>query len=167
MNVVLCSTHFDGTPHRRWEVTNTTADAWSFAIAPGAPVREADGHIWASDYWVVAWFWPDVFYQVFLLLKDTGTEYYCNIITPPVYIANKPEIAFADLELDVRLDANGLWVADEDEFAARQVDYPKSVVSAARAAKDRLTDLGAARRGPFSQAAAARWRAVLALTPCS
>lgn len=159
MTISLVSTHLDGTAHRVWQRTTPLCDAWSFLIAAGDPVREADGREWSSPYPVVAWFWPDTFYQVFLLQKGTGPEYYCNVITPPRYDGTTHSVHFCDLDLDVRVDASGVRVVDEEEFAERLVNYPSAVVTAAKWAQDTLVRLAYARQGPFSAAAATRFAA--------
>ncbi|WDL98675.1 DUF402 domain-containing protein [Alicyclobacillus sp. ALC3] len=162
MTVSLVSTHWNGTAHRVWQRAEPYLDAWSFLIEAGDSVLEADGRVWSSPYPVVAWFWPEAFYQVFLLQKDSGAEYYCNVITPPQYDGLTHSVQFCDLDIDVRVDVGGVRVVDEDEFAQRRVNYPSSLVAAALAARDTLVTLANARQGPFSAAAAARFAAAAA-----
>lgn len=158
MPIQLVSTHFDQSPHRIWTETFATSDPWAFVIPPCSPVREADGRVWSSDFPVVALFWPGVYAQVMLLLKATGAEYYCNLITPPVYDAATPSVQFADLDLDVLVTPQNVRVADEDEFELRRPRYPTAIAEAAVAAKDDLVRQAGARRGPFSPATERRWR---------
>lgn len=119
---------------------------------------EADGRRWSSAYPVVGLFWPDRFYQVFLLLKDDATEYYCNLITPPVYRPGERVISFVDLDLDVVIADGRVQVLDEDEYALRRRQYPEAWQTAVTQASAELIRLANERRGPFSTETATRWR---------
>ncbi|MCL6517118.1 DUF402 domain-containing protein [Alicyclobacillus sp.] len=146
----LVSLHGDGRPHRVWDSVEETFDPWVFHIPPGAPVLEADGRVWSSDYPVWAVFWPDRYYQVFQLCKPEGIAYYCNVITPPVYDAEERIVRFRDLDLDVYVDGAGIRLLDEEQFAARRSGYPPEWVREALAASHELVRLARLRRGPFT-----------------
>ncbi|WP_198852241.1 DUF402 domain-containing protein [Alicyclobacillus sp. SO9] len=135
-----------------------TDSPWAFWIPAFSPVVEAAGETWSSSYPVMALFWPQRYYQVFLLLKEEGTEYYCNVITPPVYNARTRTVEFRDLDLDVVMMGGKLWVADEDEFYSRSPSYPRTWIKAAEDAKQQLLQGAAGRQGPFSVQTAQRWR---------
>lgn len=171
----IVSYHGDGSQHREWTRAVTTREPWTFIIPPGELVKESSGSTWASDYPVVAFFWPDRYYQVFLLLKSTGEEYYCNIITPPVYQSSSEGeasdsdktaadswVQFVDLDLDVYVSqpAHDVQVRqlDRDEFELRKHSYAREWVEQAEAANEELVRLAKSRTGPFSPATAAWWR---------
>lgn len=154
----LASFHADGSIHRVWESVLTTEDPWAFWIPPYSPVEEASGVSWHSDYPVVGLFWPTRFYQVFLLLKETETDYYCNIIAPPSYNAAAEQVEFVDLDLDVLLTGGDVRVADEDEFAVRSATYSQMFIREAQAAKHRVVAEAKARTGPFTLRTARKWR---------
>lgn len=166
----ILSYHGDGGRHREWTKVLPTSDAWTFLIPAGSLVQEASGATWSSDYPVVAFFWPDRYYQVFLLLKSRTTEYYCNIITPPVYRPGADRfpdvdssIEFFDLDLDIYVSYQNNQVQikqlDEDEFEQRQVNYTQEWIVQARLANEGLKGLARASQGPFSPATARWWRA--------
>ncbi|MDQ0190758.1 DUF402 domain-containing protein [Alicyclobacillus cycloheptanicus] len=161
MNVQLVSSKLDGSPHRIWRTAVCTRDPWAFCIPPGGLVEDADGRVWSSDYPVVALFWPGCCAQVFVLLRQTDTAYYCNLIAPPVYDPCARTIQFADLDLDVWVSEEGVNVLDEDEFEAHKANYPGALVRRVLRTKAELVHLAARRAGPFSLAAAARWRAAV------
>lgn len=173
----IVSLHGDGAAHRIWPTVEYTPDPWSFAIPAGWSVVEADGRSWSSPYPVVAVFWPERFYQVFILLKPGFTEYYCNVISPPSWLtASAPiwgkqgsfspnvaaEVRFHDLDLDVYVDATGIRVLDEDEFSARQQVYPHKWVESAQIALQELRRLATTQQGPFAPVTAQFWRRWLA-----
>lgn len=133
-------------------------DPWTFLIPAGSPVVEANGSTWSSPYPVVAMFWPRRFYQVFLLLKSDTTEYYCNVIRPPVYHPNGHQVIFHDLELDVYVSDDGVEVRDTEEFALSKEAYPDELIAGALAGADELVVLGSERRGPFSGTVNQFWR---------
>ncbi|MCL6597253.1 MAG: DUF402 domain-containing protein [Alicyclobacillus macrosporangiidus] len=151
--MMLVSLRGNGLPHRTWTHAEETAEPWVFWIPPGASVLEADGRSWSSGYPVVALFWPDRYYQVFRLCKPEGIEYYCNVITPPVYDAEARTVRFHDLDLDVYVDASGVRLLDADQFDARRTAYPATWVEAALAAAAELTRLAQNRQGPFASLA--------------
>jgi protein associated with RNAse G/E len=155
----LVSLRADGTIHRVWPEVQVTADPWSFAICPGKPVEEADGRTWSSPYPVVAMFWPGAYYQVFLLLKEQSTDYYCNVIAPVSYRSQDQTVAFTDLDIDVVVSGQLVEVVDMEEFALRKSDYPEEWRREALRAKDELATMAKSRVGPFSPATANWWRA--------
>lgn len=161
----LISHRADGSVHRTWERVDVTDHPWAFWIPAKSIVREADESTWYSDYAVVALFWPRCFYQVFLLLKDTGTDYYCNIITPPTYNERKGAVEFIDLDLDVLLTGDTLQVVDEEEFAARSLFYSQEWIDEAETAKRTLLQYAHNRTGPFSLRTAEVWRRYRGATP--
>lgn len=162
--LTLVSVHGDGHAHRVWTRVETTYQPWSFWIPPGALVSEANGHTWSSPYPVVGLFWPNKYYQVFLLLKETGVGYYCNVIAPPRYDGERQSVTFVDLDLDVVVNSDGARTLDTEEFWRRRVGYPQAWVDAAIAAERELTSLAGRCLGPFSPATELRWRAWSART---
>ncbi|MCL6626842.1 DUF402 domain-containing protein [Alicyclobacillus shizuokensis] len=154
----ITSLHGDGRPHRCWPEAMCTDDPWVFYVPPGSPVVEADGRRWTDEDPVLLMFWPGAFYQVCLLLRPYGTDYYCNIITPPVYQSDAG-VYFRDLDIDVLLMKGELRVVDEEEFRIRSRRYPAAWVEAAQAARDWLTAAARTQSGPFTPAIASRWRA--------
>lgn len=158
MVLELVSKHGDGSPHRKWTNVACTADPWSFLIPPESPVEEADGTVWSSSYPVVSMFWPGLFYQVFVLLKPTTTEYYCNVIAPLEYHPEMKMIEFIDLELDVYVSDEGVEPRDIEEFEVARQSYPVEWVVGARKASEALITLGRDRSGPFSAGTARAWR---------
>lgn len=154
------SVHGDGTPHRMWLHVDPTPDPWAFSIPKGSPVVEADGGRWSSPYPVVALFWPQRFYQVLLLLKANGTEYYCNLVADVAYDPVDRVIRYTDLDLDVRKTSSGVELLDEEEFEERKASYLQPFwASEAKAAAAVLMELARADQGPFQPAIADEWRA--------
>ncbi|WP_206916280.1 DUF402 domain-containing protein [Alicyclobacillus suci] len=153
MNII--SIHADGAPHRRWTGVWPTASPGAYIVPPGALVHEASGRTWASDYPVVAFFWPKVYFQVFMLLKENVTDYYCNMITP-AFIAR--DVIYIDLDLDVTVMDGQIDLLDEQEFRARQFAYPAAWRSAVQQASQWLVQQAHAKTGIFHPATGERWR---------
>jgi uncharacterized protein len=157
----LQSLRGDGRIHRIWTKAYATDEPWAFTIPANTPVQESDGSEWSSPYPVVALFWPGAYYQVFMLLKEDTTDYYCNVIAPLRYVADEQTVVFTDLDLDVRVTATGVEVLDEDEYEVRKASYPPCWCEGAMRAKAELVALATQQRGPFSPATANRWRAIV------
>lgn len=157
--IKLISLRANGFLHRVWRRAEETPDPWSFLIRPGQPVEEADGKTWSSPYPVVALFWPGAYYQVFLLLKENSTDYYCNVMAPVRYQAEDGAAVFTDLDIDVVVFGNRVEVVDMEEFAVRKADYPEVWQREALQAKDELVRMASSQAGPFAPATANWWRA--------
>ncbi len=155
----LLSLRANGVRHREWSSAEVTPDPWSFLIRPGQLVEEVDGRRWCSPYPVVALFWPGAYYQVFLLLKEKSTDYYCNVIAPVRYLAEERTVAFTDLDIDVVVSGRRVEVVDLDEFAVRKADYSEDWQREALQAKDELVRMASSQAGPFAPATANWWRA--------
>lgn len=147
---------FQGMPHRTWERVIRLPLQIAYFIPPFSPVREANGRSWSSDYPVIAYFWPDVFFQVTVLLKANRTDYYCNIITPVTQTMS--DIWFIDLDLDVLVMDEEVSLVDEEEFELRKQFYPDEWVRGALEAKSLLLHMAEKQIGPFAPAIAEGWR---------
>jgi uncharacterized protein len=146
-----------GQPHRTWLEAKRTPEPWAFLVPANTPVEEATGHRWTSGYPVVLQFWPERFYQVCLLLKATGTEYYCNIMSPPVFDEVSDTVSFVDLELDVVVTSGGIALLDEEEFRAVRPAMAEDWAIHAETASQHLIQLAQVKAGPFSPATTKHW----------
>lgn len=153
----LVSLKADGSTHRTWLEAARTHAPNTFYIRQGAPVQENLQKIWSSNYPVVAFFWPKIYFQVFMLLKPHCTDYYCNVITPPLFGA---DVFFIDLELDVVVTEGVASVVDEEEFRSRTSLYPTLWITQAQCAVERLLQMIEQQEGPFRPAVANAWRAM-------
>lgn len=154
----LVSLHADGCPHRIWTGVHTTPVPGAYVVPRNAPVHESNGTSWTSDYPVVAFFWPKLYYQVFMLLKKERTDYYANIILPPLF---GPNVYFVDLDLDVTVVSGRVELQDELEFMERQSSYPISWIHEAHRAAQRVVQLATSGEGPFRPATASQWRTLV------
>jgi protein associated with RNAse G/E len=155
----IISNRFDGSWHRTWlDAKPIRGEPWMVFNPPGAPVHEATGKCWSSPYPVCAFFWPNRYYQVFMLLKETSTDYYCNVITPPVFDAVQNAIVFVDLDIDVVVRDGDVQTVDEDEFQARKDAYSTKWIEGALRGVKELYDMAKREQGPFSPAAKQKWR---------
>ncbi|MFD1678194.1 DUF402 domain-containing protein [Alicyclobacillus fodiniaquatilis] len=153
----LISLHADGGAHRIWTQASKTSVAHTYLVPPGAPVIEASGEQWSSDFPVVIWFWPSAYFQVCMLLKEDRTDYYCNIITPALF---GTEVVFVDLDLDVLINDGETLVVDRDEFEVRKYAYPADWIERAEAATAWLVRAAEKQWGPFQPATARVWREI-------
>jgi protein associated with RNAse G/E len=156
--VRLVSFKSAGRVHRTWTKAVETNSPWAFYIHQGWAVREANGTTWSSEYPVIALFWPEAFYQVFLLLKSSGTEYYCNLISPIEWHPECRELRFVDLDLDLYVDRDGPRRLDEDEFRLNLHAYPEDWIRGVTEAIGILEQMATSRMGPFSLDTDATWR---------
>lgn len=103
------------------------------------------------------WAWTDRWYNVFVNRHADGSLYsfYCNIAMPAEILL--PEIRWIDLDLDVRIFADGRYeLLDEDEFEEHRLKYgyPTDVQEKAQSAVQEILDLARRRQEPFSILAA-------------
>jgi len=165
----IISRKFDGSLHRRWtrahplqpspQYKGDEIPQFSLLIPAFTPVQEGDGHSWTSSYDVVACFYALRHYQVMMLKKVAGTEYYCNSCSMAEIDEVAHEVRFIDLDLDLLVDHSGLMrLVDDDEFAVNRVRYGYSEDLCQRVERDLEHLMGQVRhrRGVFSAQYSAR-----------
>ncbi|HET7660453.1 MAG TPA: DUF402 domain-containing protein [Oryzihumus sp.] len=85
---------------------------------------------------------------------------YVDMTTPAVWSAGGDDVTMVDLDLDVvrRLDGS-VYVDDEDEFAAHQVElsYPPEIVRLAERSRDEALAAVRDQRAPFAPAVWEPW----------
>lgn len=151
--VAIVSLKHNGTRHRSWD------GAWLAGERPlrlfipaGTPVRNSDGLAWSSGYDVEAHFHPKEWYNVFVLKKSGGREWYCNVASPPLFDPEKAEVRFVDYDLDVYVYADGSFkVLDREEFEenARKMGYSMEIREKAEAGLKKLIEAVRGKREPF------------------
>lgn len=151
----LISLRADGQVHRIWPSAEKTAHPWTYRVPANSSVIEASGQGWSSPYPVIAFFYPNSFFQIFMLLKPGVTDYYCNIILPPAFVN---DVTFIDLDLDVIIHNGHAQLVDESDLLVRQSMYLETWVESARATAQELIARFEAEWGPFCPATVAVWR---------
>lgn len=154
----VVSTKYDGSAH--WEFDSFfVAERGPLLIATnfaGQELRNKVG-LWKTPFDVRNHFWSDRWYNVMRCDRPRagGLEYwYCNVTTPATY--DGETIRYADLDLDVRVYANGtIEILDEDEFLEHSavMGYPPDVIEQSRAAVDELVALARGAQFPFEELA--------------
>lgn len=152
---------YDGSLH--WNFTMRRLGSDEHGVWLGAPAnsttRKGDGPpIPVAEAYLLL-VPEDVWYTVVFNDEPRRTAVYCDITTPPQWVA-PGEVTMVDLDLDVlvrRPDAGPVLV-DEDEFAEHQVryNYPGDVIRAAEESARALIKAIAERTGPFD-GAHTRW----------
>ena len=145
-----------GAVYRIWPEALPTPTRSAFLIPPGYPVVEADGRTWSNTFPVVAFFWPGLYYQVFLLLRAEQPAYYVNVITPMTRL--RDVIYFIDLDLDVIVQHGVPMLVDEEEFAQRRGGYGAAQVTGAIRAVEQIFALVTRNQGVFSSECVSAWR---------
>ena len=158
------SRKFDGAAHRFWMCCHPLQPRLWYSgglapelvlhVPPGAPVKEADGRVWSSDYDVFSCFYVARHFQATVLCKQGGVEYYCNVCTIPRVDRVRRRVVYVDLEIDVMVGANSVEVVDQDEFERNAARYGYSALLRERVFADleRLTREARMRQGVFSPA---------------
>lgn len=139
--------------HRSWE------SAWLISENPlllhipaNTPVENFDGSQWVSPYDVEAHFHEKHWYNVFTLKKQIGTEWYCNVASPPHWSPTTGDLEFTDYDLDIYVYADGSFkVLDREEFEAhaQSMNYPKDVKQKAEQGLSELIHAIHSKTGPF------------------
>ena len=152
-DILLRSTKWDGSPHFKWtcRLSVASADALVIAQPAGTPIDTWNG-VWTPDFDATIYFWRRKWYNVIQTWHADGTvsSYYCNIITPARWDGS--ELHWNDLDLDVSVQADGVYrLMDEDEWArnVERLNYSPEVMDEARRAVAELSALIARREFPF------------------
>lgn len=136
----ILSQKYDGSVHRRWTCAYPLRDRplyqaevlpfFSLQIPAFAKVEESDGATWSSAYDVTACFYAAKHYQVMVLHKLTGVQYYCNACSVVEIEESSRQVRYIDLDLDLLVDADGSpRMVDQEEFAVNHVrfGYPNAL----------------------------------------
>lgn len=130
----IISRKYDGSVHRIWTSAyplqprplykSETLPVFSLLIPARTLVEEGNGDSWSSSYNVVACFYAAKYFQVMMLQKRSGLEFYCNCCTVAEIDESRQEVRFIDMDLDVLVDANSsMRVVDHEEFAENRELY--------------------------------------------
>ena len=157
------SSKYDGTNHRLWtraiplqngpQYRNETTPYFTLLIPAHTIVEEGGGNRWSSPYDVVACFYAAKYYQVMVLYKATGTEYYCNSCTVADIDEVHQEVRFIDMDLDLLIDRRGdMRVVDLDDFERNRMlyHYPDDVCLRVQTDLEELKKSVRLRQGVFS-----------------
>ncbi|CAH0118867.1 hypothetical protein PAE9249_01364 [Paenibacillus sp. CECT 9249] len=131
----------DGRLHRMWLENwlvpeeelgpDHTEQSMTVAINSQTPIVEADGKRWFSKVPAVTFFIPQMWFNVVVLVEDTGIRYYCNIASPPYKSDADHVITYIDYDLDVVLHPDGqVQLLDWNEYEKNRANYryPELVV---------------------------------------
>ncbi len=159
----ISSSKYDGTRHRVWTCAYPLQDRpqyrddvtpyFTLLVPAHTVVEEGNGDHWSSPFDVVACFYAAKYYQVMVLCKETGTEYYCNSCTIADIDEIHREVRFADMDLDLLVDQTGVVrVVDHNEFERNRVlfHYPDYVSLRVQADLEELKKSVRLRQGVFS-----------------
>ncbi|GAX91313.1 DUF402 domain-containing protein [Effusibacillus lacus] len=151
--VTIISTKHNEARHRVWESAWVKAENPLLLLIPAhTPVYNPDGSVWSSPYGVEAHFSPAHWFNAFVLKKEEGTEWYCNVASPAQYDAEAGIVRFVDYDLDVYVYADGTHkVLDREEFEenSRVMGYPQEVRERVEQGLQELLRAIHERRGPF------------------
>jgi len=159
----IISQKFDGSTHRLWTCAyplqarplykSEDLPHFTLFIPAYAEVIEGGGEVWSSTYDVLACFYAAKHYQVMLLQKSLGNEFYCNSCSIPEINEERREVRFVDLDLDLLVDRLGLTrVVDRIEFALNQkrFGYPAELCARVEQDLEELVRQARLRRGVFA-----------------
>ncbi|WP_432559959.1 DUF402 domain-containing protein [Granulicoccus sp. GXG6511] len=143
---------FDGRPHWQFETVFLGEDEFGRWVGgrPGGICERPGFRFTADAHWVTLL--PDDWYVATFNERSSRlqSEIYVDLASPPEW--NGHESRAIDLDLDVVRRVSGeVFIADEDEFAAHQVEmgYPSDLVERVRRTADELLTAVRARREPF------------------
>ncbi len=124
----------NGSFHRAYldiELLNETRDYFVLYNKTSNQVYEKKNYKWYTKEDAIFYFSKEHWFNIIVMLKDTGIVYYCNIATPPLYEHNS--IKYIDYDLDVKYFPNTkeIKLLDENEYAynKRKFKYPEEVLN--------------------------------------
>ena len=88
------------------------------------------GTHWISHYPAYKILLKNEYYNIVIVEKENGLEYYCNLATPPIAAPHK--ITYIDYDIDIILAPDGtITVHDIEEFHERKIlyGYPDNIVA--------------------------------------
>ena len=158
------SRKYDGSLHRVWPKAiplqtspiyrEDTLPYFSLLLPAHSPVIESSGEIWSSSYDVIACFFAGKYYQVMVLCKSIGTEYYCNSCSIASIDTQARLVSYIDMDLDVIIDhRRHVRIVDQDEYEqhAKKYRYPMPLQSKVQADLEKLVRQVRLQKGIFAK----------------
>ncbi len=106
---------------------------------------------WVTHYSRYAVFPKDAYYNLFIVEKENGPEYYCNLASPPT--VSKTILSYVDYDVDIMLSPDGtVSVHDLAEFEERigLYHYSDAIVKIIRKTQAFVERVMTQRAGYFS-----------------
>lgn len=148
----IVSYKHNGKIHRTWDrVMVLSHDEHVLVVANDhSTVTESDGRTWSAREPAISFFFPNQFFNIICMCRETGIHYYCNLASP--FYANEEAIFYIDYDLDVALSPmSNIRILDEAEYARHRVlmGYSSELDVALRTALHQLIDKMKMRQFPF------------------
>ncbi len=105
-------------------------------------VEDDDGHKWFTREPAICYFYPDRWFNVIAMLRETGTYYYCNLASPVLY--DGKAVKYIDYDLDYKIYPDGtVMLLDENEYRLhrRKMHYPEQIDPILRKYMKMIVDL--------------------------
>ena len=114
----------DGTLYRQWsgvKVIEASPDRWVLFMYK-TKVTEISGQRWIVREPIIWWMPRDSFSNTTGLIRPSGTYFYTNLASPPIFEDNA--IKFIDYDLDIKAYPGApIKVVDKNEYEKHKVDY--------------------------------------------
>ena len=116
-----------GKLYRQWngvKVIEASPDRWVLFMFK-TKVAEINGQRWIVREPMIWWMPRDSFSNTTGLIRPTGTHFYTNLASPPIFEDNT--IKFIDYDLDIKMyPGKPIKVVDQKEYEKHKVDYQYS-----------------------------------------
>lgn len=114
----------DGTLYRQWngvKVIEASPERWVLFMFK-TKVSEKSGQRWIVREPIIWWMPRESFSNTTGLIRPTGTYYYTNLASPPIY--EDGAIKFIDYDLDIKAYPDApIKVVDKNEYEKHKVEY--------------------------------------------
>lgn len=126
MKTNIQSYKHDEQVHRIWRHTQIVDASDNLIVTAHKKTRvyEQTGRSWYTKEPAVCYFYNDRWYNIIVMFKKGGIQYYCNIASP--YIFDGEGIKYIDYDLDVKLFSDGTYIIldrNEYEINAHSMEY--------------------------------------------
>ena len=150
---IHCYKH-NGRIHRTWDeaVVLDITDEYLVCGNKKTAVTEKSGEIHKTKEPAILFFYTKNWFNVFAVLRKTGTLYKCNIATP--YLIDDNIIKFIDYDLDLKVFPDGGFrVLDRNEYKYHKkiMRYSEDLDKILQSELTTLIDMKRAEEGPFDK----------------
>lgn len=140
--------------HRIWRHTKIVEANDDFIVTAHRKSRvyEQSGRAWYTKEPAVCYFYKDKWFNVIVMFKKTGINYYCNIASP--YLYDGEAIKYIDYDLDVKLFPDGTYtILDRNEFEhnSTEMNYPEELKDVLEKTLEELVEMIENKENPFNE----------------
>jgi len=144
----------NGHLHRNWDTSYVleTNDDGIVLMTNKTWVIDEDSKRWHTREPALVYLYPNKWFNVIAMIRESGIYYYCNFASPYVY--DEEGVKYIDYDLDYKIFPDGeVVLMDEDEFDQhkKEMKYPDEITKISKWFLKEVKEMYEKKQGPFDK----------------